>query len=181
MTRHVCPVCADFLPCACPPGASLDTRALRNAFGRFATGITVVTALAPDGRPVGMTVNSFSSVSLEPPLLLWCLGNSASEFATYRQAGYYCINILTAEQRELSERFASRNADRFAGIAWQPGVGGVPVLSGCAANFEVRNEVQHPAGDHHIMLGRVERFRMAESSSPLLFHAGGYAVLTKES
>lgn len=177
MSQVVCPLCSDVLPCACPFPVSPDCRALRSAFGQFATGVTIVTTLTTSGKPVGLTVNSFASVSLEPPLVLWCLTNTASEFASFQQASHYCINVLAAEQRELSDRFASRIEDRFADVAWQPGAGGVPVLAGCCANFEVRNEIQYPGGDHHIFVGRVERFARAEDRSPLLFHAGRYILL----
>ena len=178
MTRLACPVCSDALPCTCPPDASLDCRALRTSFGRFATGITVVTAEASPGKLIGMTVNSFSSVSLDPPLVLWCLGNDARNFEHFFKVSHYCINILSADQRDLSDRFASRSEDRFAGVDWQAGVGGAPVLAGCCASFEVRNETRYGAGDHHIFVGRVERFSLEENSSPLIFHAGCYATLS---
>ncbi len=177
MSDPVCPVCSDTLPCACPKNAGADSRALRDAFGRFATGITVVTALSPAGTPVGMTVNSFTSLSLEPPLLLWCLGRQAREAEAFRLASHHCINILAADQREFSECFAGRNPDRFAGIAWQAGIGGAPVLSGCAAAFEVANERQLDGGDHLILIGRVLRHQAKPASEPLIYHAGRYARL----
>ena len=118
MSSAACPVCSAVLPCACSVPVSIDCRALRSAFGEFATGVAIVTTLTASGKPVGLTVNSFTSVSLEPPLVLWCLTNTASEFASFQQASHYVINILAAEQRDLSDRFASRVEDRFARLLY---------------------------------------------------------------
>ena len=156
---------------------TLDSRAFRNALGRFATGVAIVTALDADGHPVGLTVNSFSAVSLEPPLVLWCLDNRSHNLAAFSRASHHAINILAADQEELSNRFATWPADRFAGLDWRPGTGGAPVLPGCCAVFEVANETAHAAGDHTIFIGRVERFAEQARPAPLLFHAGRYARL----
>ena len=156
---------------------TLDSRAFRNALGRFATGVAIVTALDADGHPVGLTVNSFSAVSLEPPLVLWCLDNRSHNLAAFSRASHHAINILAADQEELSNRFATWPADRFAGLDWHPGVGGAPVLPSCCAVFEVANETAHAAGDHTIFIGRVERFAEQARPAPLLFHAGRYARL----
>ena len=156
---------------------TLDSRAFRNALGRFATGVAIVTALDADGHPVGLTVNSFSAVSLEPPLVLWCLDNRSHNLAAFSRASHHAINILAADQEELSNRFATWPADRFAGLDWRPGAGGAPVLPGCCAVFEVANETAHAAGDHTIFIGRVERFAEQARPAPLLFHAGRYARL----
>lgn len=154
-----------------------DTRALRNALGRFATGIAIVTAIDPDGHPIGLTVNSFSAVSLQPALVLWCLDNGSHNLEAFRKASYHAINILSAEQQDLSNRFATWPADRFVGLPWHAGVGGAPVFPGCCASFEVANESALPGGDHTIFVGRVEKFSEAPELAPLLFHAGQYRKL----
>lgn len=159
------------------PASQLDSRAFRNALGRFATGVAIVTAIDQDGHPVGLTINSFSAVSLEPALVLWCLDNRSHNLAAFSRAGHHAINILGADQEELSNRFATWPADRFAGLDWHPGVGGVPVLPGCCAVFEVANETAHLAGDHSVFIGRVEHFGANTALAPLLFHAGRYARL----
>ncbi len=154
-----------------------DTRALRNALGRFATGVAVVTAIDPDGHPIGLTVNSFSAVSLSPALVLWCLDNRSHNLEAFRRASHHAINILAAEQQDISNRFATWPTDRFAGLDWQPGVGGAPVFPGCCAHFEVANENAVPGGDHTIFIGRVENFAETESLAPLLFASGRYRRL----
>ena len=154
-----------------------DTRALRNALGRFATGIAIVTAIDPDGHPIGLTVNSFSAVSLQPALVLWCLDNSSHNLEAFRKASHHAINILSADQQDLSNRFATWPVDRFAGLPWQAGAGGVPLFPACCASFEVANETAHLAGDHTIFIGRVEKFSETPDLAPLLFHAGQYRHL----
>lgn len=154
-----------------------DTRALRNALGRFATGIAIVTAIDPDGHPVGLTVNSFSAVSLQPALVLWCLDNGSHNLEAFRKASHHAINILAADQQDLSNRFATWPTDRFAGLPWQPGVGGAPVFPGCCASFQVANESALAGGDHTIFVGRVEKFAEAPALAPLLFHGGQYRKL----
>ena len=154
-----------------------DTRPLRNALGRFATGIAVVTAIDPDGHPIGLTVNSFSAVSLDPALVLWCLDNSSHNLEAFRRASHHAVNILSLEQLEISNRFATWPADRFAGLPWQAGIGGAPVFPDCCATFEVANETIHAGGDHTIFIGRIERFTEATELAPLLFHAGQYRKL----
>ncbi len=157
-----------------------DNRALRNALGRFATGVAVVTAIDPDGHPVGLTVNSFSAVSLNPPLVLWCLDNTSHNLAAFRRAGHHAINVLAAGQLDLSNRFATWPVERFAGLHWHPGAGGAPLLPDCCASFEVANEAAHPGGDHTIFVGRVERFSETPAMMPLLFHAGQYRALSED-
>ena len=154
-----------------------DTRALRNALGRFATGVAIVTALDTDGQPIGLTVNSFSAVSLEPALVLWCLDNKSHNLAAFCKASHHAINILAANQQDLSNRFATWPADRFAGLPWQAGSGGAPVFPGCCATFEVANEAAHAGGDHTIFIGRIERFGERADIAPLVFHAGQYCAL----
>ncbi len=156
-----------------------DSRALRNALGRYATGVTIVTAIDPDGHPIGLTVNSFAAASLDPALVLWCLDNGSHNLAAFRQASHHAINVLAADQHELSNRFATWPADRFAGLAWHAGIGGAPVFPGCCATFEVTNVTEHAAGDHTIFVGSVERFSETPDLAPLLFHAGRYRELSE--
>jgi len=163
-----------------PAPVPTDTRALRNALGRFATGVAVVTAIDPDGHPVGLTINSFAAVSLEPPLVLWSLANSSHNLEAFRRASHHCVNVLAAGQVDISNRFATWPVDRFAGLPWHPGLGGAPRLEGCCASFEVCNEIQHTGGDHLIFLARVERFEHDSVLSPLLFHGGRYRHLVED-
>ncbi len=156
-----------------------DTRALRNALGRFATGIAIVTAIDPDGHPIGLTVNSFSAVSLQPALVLWCLDNGSHNLEAFRKASHHAINILSATQQDLSNRFATWPTDRFVGLHWQAGAGGAPVFPDCCASFEVANETAHAGGDHTIFVGRVENYSEAAELAPLLFHAGQYRKLAE--
>lgn len=153
------------------------TREFRDALGQFATGITIVTAVAADGSPVGMTVSSFNSVSLEPPLILWSLALNSLSADTFRQARRFAVNVLAHDQQALSDRFASRSGARFEGIAVRPGLGGVPLIEACCAWFECTREADYPGGDHAIVLGRVERFARGENDKPLVFHGGRYRQL----
>ena len=116
--------------------AGFDSRAFRRALGNFATGVTVVTAAAPGGRTVGVTANSFNSVSLEPPLILWSLDKRSSSLAVFEAASHFAVNILAADQIELSNNFAKPREDRFAGIEHRAGEGGAPLLADCAACFQ---------------------------------------------
>lgn len=150
-------------------------RDFRNALGRFATGVTVITALSPEGKPIGVTVSSFNSVSLDPPLVLWSLSGNSPKLEAFRQASHYAINVLAGDQRNLSNRFASRTEDRFADVPVHEGLGGTPLIDGCCAWFECTHEAHHPGGDHLIFVGRVQRFARGESTSPLVFFDGAYA------
>jgi flavin reductase (DIM6/NTAB) family NADH-FMN oxidoreductase RutF len=161
--------------CAPEPyaGAARDTRDLRNAFGAFATGVTVVTSRAANRQVAGVTVNSFCSVSLEPPLVMWCLSKSAPSHRVFVSAAHFAVHILAEDQAHLSARFSAAAPNKFAGLEISEGLGGAPVLEGVAALFECRCERQIDAGDHHIILGRVERYRYS-TRRPLLFHTGAY-------
>jgi flavin reductase (DIM6/NTAB) family NADH-FMN oxidoreductase RutF len=154
-----------------------DSRALRNALGRYATGVTIVTAIDPDGHPIGLTVNSFAAVSLDPALVLWCLDNKSHNLEAFRKASHHAINVLAADQQDLSNRFATWPTDRFVGLPWQGGAGGAPVFPGCCATFEMAKVTEHAAGDHTIFIGRVDAFRETPDLAPLLFHAGRYREL----
>ena len=153
-----------------------DSRALRDALGEFATGVAVVTARGADGQPVGVTVNSFASVSLEPPLVLWSLGLASPSLAAFESCSHYAVNILAADQAEFSQRFSQAQEDRFVGITTTVGAGGTPLLPGCSAWFECRNEIRYPGGDHVILVGFVVNFRR-EPKAPLVFHGGRYREL----
>lgn len=154
-----------------------DTRALRGALGGFATGITVVTVCGASGEWVGLTVNSFNSVSLEPPLVLWSLSLASPNCEAVRQATHFAVNVLAADQEEVSQRFASKIADKFDGIACTVGDAGVPLLPGCCAWFECRTVARHPGGDHLILVGEVERFAAEPGRAPLLYFGGAYRRL----
>ena len=155
---------------------TLDSRAFRAALSSFATGVTVVTARGPDGAPVGVTVNSFSSVSLDPPLVLWSLDRRALSLPVFEAAGHFAVHVLSAEQAHLSDRFATRGAsDKFEGVDWSEGIGGVPLLPGIAARFECRRHAAHDGGDHRIYLGRVLRFEN-NGDATLAFQRGAYAI-----
>ncbi|ODU10285.1 MAG: nitrilotriacetate monooxygenase [Rubrivivax sp. SCN 71-131] len=153
-----------------------DPHRLRHALGRFATGVTLVTAADPSGAPVGLTVNSFASLSLEPPLVLWSLREASPTLSAFRAAPRFAVNVLAESQIELSRVFASRHAHRFAAGAWQCGDDGVPLLVGAAATFLCATVSQQQAGDHVLFIGRVLHF--ADSHEPpLLFQGGRYRRL----
>lgn len=154
---------------------SPDPQAFRAALGMFATGVTIVTACGEGGAPlVGLTANSFNSVSLNPPLVLWSLSRNAGSMPVFSTGSHYAINILAADQRALAERFAARTSDRFEGVAWHAGLGGVPVLDGAAAVFECANRRRYEEGDHVIFIGEVERCHHCPGVPPLLFHGGRF-------
>lgn len=152
----------------------LDSQQFRAALGMFATGVTIVTARGEDGTLVGLTANSFNSVSLTPPLVLWSLGKRAGSMPVFSRGSHYAINILAADQKDLAQRFATRDIDRFAGVRWREGCGGAPVLEGCAAVFECANRSQYEEGDHVIFVGEVEACSRVEQAQPLIFHGGRY-------
>ena len=153
---------------------SFSTADFRAALGMFATGVTIVTARGADGEPVGLTANSFNSVSLEPPLVLWSLARSAGSMPAFERGSHYAINILAADQHALAERFASKASDRFKGLAFREGAGGSPILEGAAAVFECFNRSRYEEGDHVIFVGEVERCEQRSGAQPLIFHGGRY-------
>lgn len=160
------------------PNASVefDPRDLRHAFGMFPTGVTIVTTCTPEDRPIGLTCNSFSSVSLKPPLILWSLSLYSPNLPVFLQSPCFAVNILACHQFELSRRFATRMEDRFAGIAWIRGEGGVPLIPEAAAHIECRNETRHYSGDHVIMIGQVTKY-VYRDVEPLVFARGLYRSL----
>ena len=156
----------------------LDRRDYRHALGQFATGITVVTARAKDGRGIGLTVNSFTSVSLDPPLVLWCLSRQATDFAALNTASRFAVNVLSAKQHHLSRRFSTTRADKFTGVEFEDAPEGSPLLKGATAHFICRVAGRFDGGDHVIILGEVEEYRWNEGE-PLVFHSGRYHVTTR--
>jgi flavin reductase (DIM6/NTAB) family NADH-FMN oxidoreductase RutF len=146
----------------------------RAALGRFATGVTIVTARAEDGALVGLTANSFNSVSLSPPLVLWSLSSGSSALPVFRGGTHYAINVLSAQQRELALRFAARGVDRWAGVAYTEGAAGAPLLEGAIATFECFNRSRYEEGDHVIFVGQVERCQHRSELRPLLYHGGRF-------
>jgi flavin reductase (DIM6/NTAB) family NADH-FMN oxidoreductase RutF len=155
-----------------PPDFS--PREFRASLGMFATGVTIVTARTDAGELVGLTANSFNSVSLDPPLVLWSLARAAGSMALFSNGLHYAINVLAADQQGLAEQFASRGTDRWAGVAFTEGVRGAPLLAGTAASFECFNRSQYAEGDHVIFVGQVERCSHRAQASPLLFHGGRF-------
>jgi flavin reductase (DIM6/NTAB) family NADH-FMN oxidoreductase RutF len=154
---------------------SLDHRPLRDALGRFATGVTVVTTCTPEGKCEGLTANSFTAVSLDPPLVLWSLRRNAASLKSFVEAGHFAVNVLSAEQRELSHHFATRRADKFKDVAHARGFGGCPILEGGLASFECSVEMRLESGDHMILIGRVRRAAHRDGQ-PLIFSAGAYCT-----
>ena len=152
----------------------MDPQQFRAALGMFATGVTIVTVRSADGGLVGLTANSFNSVSLDPPLVLWSLARRAGSMPVFTQGSHYAINILAADQKALAQRFATRDIDRFAGVAWREGAGGAPVLEGSVATFECANRSRYEEGDHVIFVGEVERCTARAGAQPLIFHGGRY-------
>jgi flavin reductase (DIM6/NTAB) family NADH-FMN oxidoreductase RutF len=152
---------------------ALSQPELRTAFGRYATGVTVVTCLAPDGRPVGLTVNSFTSLSLDPALVLWSLRLASGLLPVFEATRSFAVNVLAADQQALSQRFASAEPDKFGAGRWRAGLDGLPLLDGCVACFECAVEAHHPHGDHVLYIGRVLRLSGHEGP-PLLYHASQY-------
>lgn len=155
-----------------PP--SFSAQEFRAALGMFATGVTIVTARSADGQVIGLTANSFNSVSLSPPLVLWSLSRIAASLPVFSTGSHYAINVLAADQKALAERFATRGADRWAGVTFDQGAGGAPLLHGAAATFECFNRSRYEEGDHVIFVGEVERCTHRVGASPLLFHGGRY-------
>jgi flavin reductase (DIM6/NTAB) family NADH-FMN oxidoreductase RutF len=155
-----------------------DRRDYRKALGQFATGVTVVTARACDGRKVGVTVNSFSSVSLDPPLILWSISRQTPSFTDFSNATHFAVNVLESRQHHLSRQFSTPVPDKFAGVEFGEGTGGVPLLHGAIAQFVCRKVRQYDGGDHVILVGEVEHYKYNEGE-PLVFHSGRYRIATR--
>ncbi|MEM1432515.1 MAG: flavin reductase family protein [Pseudomonadota bacterium] len=161
---------------------AFSARDFRTAMGQFATGVTVVTGLAPDGaemaQPLGFVAQSFVSVSLEPPLIAICPGRQSTSWPLIRRRGDFAVNVLAADQRSLCEGFARSGGDKFSGINWTSGLRGLPLLAGAILQVECSVAGEHEAGDHWIALGAFERLSLLRpDAAPLLFFRGGYPLL----
>lgn len=154
-----------------------DPRTLRDALGSFATGVTVVTCLTPDGSPAGLTVNSFTSVSLDPPLLLVCLHKKAASAPALIAASHFAVNVLQTGQQPASIRFSTRDEDRFGATPWACGEAGAPILEESLGVFECERFAVHDGGDHHILIGQVIKASFDAGLDPLLFFRGRYRRL----
>jgi flavin reductase (DIM6/NTAB) family NADH-FMN oxidoreductase RutF len=154
-----------------------DPRTLRDALGCFATGVTVITCVGPDGVPAGLTVNSFTSVSLDPPLLLVCLYKQAASAPALIDASHFAINVLQTGQQPASIRFATRDEDRFGATPWSSGEAGAPILKDSLGVFECERFAVYDGGDHHILVGQVIKASFDAALDPLLYFRGSYRRL----
>lgn len=155
-----------------PPDVSPE--AFRQVMGCYATGIVVVTTRDHEGVPVGLTVDSFNSVSMSPPLVLWSLALSAPSLPVFRDCPAFVVNVLASDQLDVCRQFATSGTDKFAGIDWTPGIHDMPVLTGTVATIECMNHCQYDGGDHEIMLGRVISTQVSERQ-PLVYSRGNFA------
>jgi len=158
---------------------AFDSMEFRRALGTFTTGVTIITARSAGGEPVGVTANSFSSVSLEPPLVLWSLAKTANSLPVFQGAEYFAIHILAAEQQDLSNRFASRGEDKFANLEVEEGLGQTPLLNGCSTRMQCKTVYQYEGGDHIIFVGEVVDLD-STGVPPLVFQAGKYALAARK-
>ena len=156
--------------------SDLSPDELRRALGRFVTGVTIVTCRDEQGTPIGLTANSFNALSLDPPLVLWSLRQASSTISAFTSASHFAINVLAADQVDISRRFARPSSAKFDEGEWTDGQGGAPLLAGCVAVFECRRHSHHPAGDHVLFIGEVERLG-GSAATPLVYHAGHYRGL----
>jgi flavin reductase (DIM6/NTAB) family NADH-FMN oxidoreductase RutF len=153
--------------------SAIDPRDFRNALGTYATGVTIITAAGADGKPYGITCNSFASVSLNPPLVLWSLVIFSSSLSVFQNASHFTVNVLGASQQALANKFAKSSDDKFADVEWTPGLGNAPILADSVANFQCRAANRYYGGDHVIFLGAVEAYSY-NRKEPLLFARGDY-------
>jgi 3-hydroxy-9,10-secoandrosta-1,3,5(10)-triene-9,17-dione monooxygenase reductase component len=157
---------------------SIEPAQLRKALGSFATGVTIVTTYGEDGKDYGLTANSFNSVSMDPPMVLWSLGKKSTSLVVFSRASHFAVHVLASDQEDISNRFAKSGTDKFAGCTVERGHGNVPLLDGCSAIFECRVAHQYEGGDHIIFVGEVLNFDSV-SRPPLVFHAGQYGSVMK--
>ena len=155
--------------------AEVDGQQFRATMSHFCTGVVVATACL-NGEPVGFAAQSFVSLSLDPPLVALCPAKTSTSWPKIREAGHFCINMLSASQQSICDAFARSGGDKFSGLEWQPGLTGSPVLSGILAYADCVLEAEHDAGDHTVAIGRVEELRTIEAGTPLLFFRGGYGT-----
>jgi 3-hydroxy-9,10-secoandrosta-1,3,5(10)-triene-9,17-dione monooxygenase reductase component len=152
----------------------IDAKAFRAALGEFVTGVTIITTCDASGAPTGLTANSFNSVSLDPPLVLFSLALDSQSLDAFRQASWWAVHVLSADQEALSAQFARREPEKFGDTPYTRGPGGVPLLDGFAARFVCRSAFEYEGGDHAIFLGEVQQFEQA-GRPPLVYHKGRYA------
>lgn len=157
---------------------SFDLHTFRQTLGLFVTGVTIITCRDRDGAPVGITANSFNSVSLDPPLILWSVGNFARSLPAFSEATDFAVHILRDDQVELSKRFARSGVDKFSDLPIVSGLGEVPLLADCAARLECSLHATHPAGDHVLFIAEVKRLASNTACMPLVYHGGRYAALS---
>ena len=158
---------------------AIDPRDFRNALGTYATGVTIITAATADGKPYGLTCNSFASVSLNPPLVLWSLGLFSQGLSIFQNASHFVVHVLGASQQALANKFAKSAENKFDGVAWTPGLGNAPMLDDHVAQFQCRAVSRYYGGDHVIFLGAVEAYSY-NRGDPLLFAGGGYGRFLAE-
>lgn len=156
--------------------APFDPKEFRRALGNFATGVTIVTAATTSGKKAGVTANSFNSVSLDPPLILWSIDKNSSSYQVFDEAEHFAVNILAADQIDLSNHFARPRDDKFSGVEYEAGVGAAPLFADCSARFHCEKHAQIDGGDHWILIGRVVVFEDF-GRSPLLYHQGAYSMV----
>jgi 3-hydroxy-9,10-secoandrosta-1,3,5(10)-triene-9,17-dione monooxygenase reductase component len=161
------------------PDFEARTRQFRAALGSFATGVTIVTTRSAAGEDIGLTANSFNSVSLDPPMVLWSLARKSLSLPAFLESGYFAVHVLAATQEDLSVTFATRGADKFAGLSVTRGAGGIPLLPGCSALFQCKTAFNYEGGDHVIFVGEVQEFEHF-NRAPLVFHSGRYAVAVEK-
>lgn len=159
---------------------SIDPRAFRDAMGCFVTGVTVISTLSPEGDPVGLTANSFNSVSLDPPLVLFSLAKEATRFNAYVQSRHFAVNVLADDQRELSARFARKGETSWDGVHFHTWETGCPIVPGALASFECVTEATYEGGDHLIIVGRVLKVLHVEQGRPLLYWRGRYGAIAPD-
>jgi 3-hydroxy-9,10-secoandrosta-1,3,5(10)-triene-9,17-dione monooxygenase reductase component len=159
------------------PEALDKARHFRDVLGRFATGVTVVTSLVDD-RPVGMTCQSFAAVSLSPPLVLFCPARTSRAWPLMERAGFFCVNLLAADQVELSDRMATKADEKFDAVRWSPSKTGAPLIDGVLGHVDCTVEAVHDAGDHLVVIGRVQQLELGEAEEPLLYFRGAYGGFT---
>jgi 3-hydroxy-9,10-secoandrosta-1,3,5(10)-triene-9,17-dione monooxygenase reductase component len=155
---------------------TFDQKEFRKIMGTFATGITVVTTMHKSA-PVGITVNSFTSVSLDPPLVLWCLANDADSYDIFANCKNFAVHILHEEQEEISQIFSTKNSSKFENLQWETGEFGAPILKDCASCFQCETEIGYSGGDHIILLGRVKAIENNTEKHPLVYHNSNYHAL----
>lgn len=161
--------------------AAIDSHTFRSVLGHFPTGVAAITAVGADGAPVGMAVGSFTSVSLDPPLVAFLPDRGSTTFPRIRQAGSFCVNVLAGDQESVCRSFAAKGSDKYAGISWRPAGSGAPMIDGAVAWIDCDIDTIHDAGDHFIVVGRVRELKAETDRRPLLFFQGGYGRFSSPS